>query len=108
MANNKSASIRQLCLQDLSGSKVVNQQNSGPWAFFRVLDKFRVNKYRGQDVIKVDLENKGMKAKYLIYSDRTPNPFNRKILTNFYLPKGLMDEPTISNGPFFRRRQGKR
>ncbi|WP_072054381.1 type VI secretion system membrane subunit TssM [Aliivibrio fischeri] len=76
-------------LQDLSGSKVVNQQNSGPWAFFRVLDKFRVNKYRGQDVIKVDLENKGMKAKYLIYSDRTPNPFNRKILTNFYLPKRI-------------------
>ena len=76
-------------LQDLSGTKVVNQQNSGPWAFFRVLDKFSVNKYRGNDVIKLDLENKGMKAKYLIYSDRTPNPFNRKILTNFYLPKRI-------------------
>ncbi|OEF19604.1 type VI secretion system membrane subunit TssM [Aliivibrio logei] len=76
-------------LQDLSGTKVVNQQNSGPWAFFRVLDKFNVNKYRGQDVIKVDLKNRGMNAKYLIYSDRTPNPFNRKILTNFYLPKRI-------------------
>ncbi|MDD9173527.1 type VI secretion system membrane subunit TssM [Aliivibrio sp. S2TY2] len=76
-------------LQDLSGTKVVNQQNSGPWAFFRVLDKFRVNKYRGQDVIKLDLENKGLEAKYLIYSDRTPNPFNRKILSNFYLPKRI-------------------
>ncbi|MGR6840046.1 type VI secretion system membrane subunit TssM [Aliivibrio wodanis] len=76
-------------LQDLSGAKVVNQQNSGPWAFFRVLDKFNVNKYRGHDVIKLDLENKGMKAKYLIYSDRTPNPFNRKLLSSFYLPKRI-------------------
>lgn len=76
-------------LQDLSGTKVVNQQNSGPWAFFRVLDKFSVNKYRGQDVIKVDIENKGMQAKYLIYSDRTPNPFNRKVFTNFSLPKRI-------------------
>ncbi|MBL4829779.1 MAG: type VI secretion system membrane subunit TssM [Aliivibrio sp.] len=76
-------------LQDLNGTKVINKQGSGPWALFRVLDRFKVQYYQGKDVLKIDLQNQGMNAKYLIYSERTPNPFDRKLLTNFSLPKNL-------------------
>ncbi|MDX1302275.1 type VI secretion system membrane subunit TssM [Photobacterium sp.] len=76
-------------LKDLSGVNVVSKQATGPWAFFRILDGFKVNKYQGQDVLKIDLQNKGMNAQYLIYSDRTPTPFDRKLLKNFTLPKRL-------------------
>lgn len=76
-------------LQDLNGTKVINKQGTGPWALFRVLDSFKVQNYKGKDVLKIDLQNRGMNAKYLIYSERTPNPFDRKMLTNFSLPKKL-------------------
>lgn len=76
-------------LKDLAGTKVVKHQSTGPWALFRLLDSFKVDQYKGKDVLKIDLQNKGMNAQYLLHAERTPNPFDRRLLNQFTLPESI-------------------
>ncbi|MCJ8170442.1 type VI secretion system membrane subunit TssM [Atopomonas sediminilitoris] len=78
-----------LTLEDLSGRRVAQEQNNGVWSLFRLLDTLNVDHFSGRDVLMVKADLGGLRANYLLHSQRSPNPFDLAQLRQFQLPAQL-------------------
>jgi type VI secretion system protein ImpL len=78
-----------LVLDRLADRPIGIEKNSGPWSLFRLLDLMQTEYLVGRDglVIKADLG--GLRANYLLTSQRTPNPFDIGVLRSFRMPAQL-------------------
>ena len=61
----------------MAGHAIVGK-DSGPWALFRLLDQMQVEQHSGRDVLLLKANLSGLQAKYLLHSQRSPNPFDAK------------------------------
>lgn len=78
-----------LVLEDLGGKRVTLDQNRGVWSLFRLLDELRVDHHSDRDVLLLKADLGGMRAHYLLHSQRSPNPFDLSLLREFNLPARL-------------------
>ncbi|HSC84394.1 MAG TPA: type VI secretion system membrane subunit TssM [Pseudomonas sp.] len=78
-----------LVLEEQGGRRVGIEKNSGPWALFRLLDMMQVEYHSGRDVLILKANLDGLQAKYLLHSQRSPNPFDVALLRDFKLPATL-------------------
>ncbi|MBB2494259.1 type VI secretion system membrane subunit TssM [Aquipseudomonas ullengensis] len=78
-----------LVLEEQGGRRVGIEKNSGPWSLFRLLDQMQVEHHSGRDVLLLKANLQGLQAKYLLHSQRSPNPFDVAQLRDFKLPATL-------------------
>ncbi|MNJ67088.1 hypothetical protein D3C77_632290 [compost metagenome] len=78
-----------LVVEELGGRRIGIEQNSGPWSLFRLLDLMEVDYHSGRDVLLLKANLGGMRANYLLHSQRSPNPFDIALLRSFKLPASL-------------------
>lgn len=78
-----------LVLEKISGRPVGIEKSTGPWSLFRLLDLMSVEYLSGRDVMVLKADVGGMRANYLLMSQRTPNPFDLSVLRSFRLPEQL-------------------
>lgn len=78
-----------LQVEDLGGRRVGIEQKTGPWALFRLLDQMEVDHHTDRDVLMLKANLSGLRANYLLHSQRSPNPFDTGSLRAFNLPAGL-------------------
>jgi type VI secretion system protein ImpL len=78
-----------LVLDRMVGRSIGIEKNSGPWSLFRLLDLMQTEYLIGRDVLVLKAELGGMRANYLLMSQRTPNPFDMGVLRTFRLPMQL-------------------
>ena len=78
-----------LVLEKAAGRPLGIEKSTGPWSFFRVLDLMQVDYLSGRDVMLLQAEVGGLRANYLLTSQRTPNPFDLQVLRSFRLPAQL-------------------
>lgn len=65
------------------------EKNTGPWSLFRLFDLMQTEYLTGRDVRVLKAELGGLRANYLLTSQRTPNPFDMSVLRTFRLPVQL-------------------
>ncbi|MBD1553203.1 type VI secretion system membrane subunit TssM [Pseudomonas typographi] len=78
-----------LVVEELSGRRVGIEHNTGPWSLFRLLDLMDIEYHRGRDVLILKANLGGLRANYLLHSQRSPNPFEIGLLRDFSLPAML-------------------
>ncbi|TVP88705.1 MAG: type VI secretion system membrane subunit TssM, partial [Pseudomonadaceae bacterium] len=78
-----------LILEDLGGRRLTLDQNSGPWSLFRLLDQLEVDHHHERDALILKANLSGLRANYLLHSQRSPNPFDMVQLRGFSLPARL-------------------
>lgn len=78
-----------LTVEDLGGRRVGIEQNTGPWSLFRLLDMMEVAHHTDRDVLMLKANLGGLRANYLLHSQRSPNPFDLSLLRDFSLPARL-------------------
>ena len=78
-----------LTVEDLGGKRTSIEQNSGAWSLFRLLDQMEVAHHNDRDVLLVKASLGGMRANYLLHSQRSPNPFDISLMRGFSLPAKL-------------------
>lgn len=78
-----------LVVEELGGRKVGIEKNTGPWSLFRLLDLMQVDYHSGRDVLILKADLGGLRANYLLHSQRSPNPFDIALLRDFKLPATL-------------------
>ncbi|MCU1718983.1 type VI secretion system membrane subunit TssM [Pseudomonas sp. 5P_3.1_Bac2] len=78
-----------LVVEELGGRKVGIEKNTGPWSLFRFLDLMSVDYHSGRDVLMIKANLGGLRANYLLHSQRSPNPFDLAQLRDFKLPAVL-------------------
>ena len=78
-----------LVLEEQGGRRVGIEKDSGPWALFRLIDMMQVEQHSGRDVLLLKANLDGLQAKYLLHSQRSPNPFDASLLRQFKLPATL-------------------
>ncbi|MBU1331618.1 MAG: type VI secretion system membrane subunit TssM [Gammaproteobacteria bacterium] len=78
-----------LVVEELGGRKVGIEKNTGPWSLFRLLDLMSVDYHSGRDVLMLKADLGGLRANYLLHSQRSPNPFDLAQLRSFKLPATL-------------------
>ena len=78
-----------LVVEELGGRRLSLEQNSGPWSLFRLIDLLEVDYHSGRDVLLLKANLGGMRANYLLHSQRSPNPFDLSLLRSFKLPASL-------------------
>ena len=78
-----------LVLEDLGGKRLTLDQNRGVWSLFHLLDELKVEHHSDRDVLLLKANLSGMRAHYLLHSQRSPNPFDLSLLRNFSLPTRL-------------------
>ncbi|MFO7703722.1 MAG: type VI secretion system membrane subunit TssM, partial [Halopseudomonas sp.] len=78
-----------LMVEDLGGRRIGIEQNTGPWSLFRLLDLMDVDHHSDRDVLLLRANLDGMRAQYLLHSQRSPNPFDLSQLRGFSLPARL-------------------
>ncbi|MEH6388956.1 type VI secretion system membrane subunit TssM [Pseudomonas profundi] len=78
-----------LQLEDLGGRRVSLDEESGTWSLFRMLDQVEVGKHSERDVLMLKADLSGLRANYLLHSQRSPNPFETGSLRSFNLPARL-------------------
>lgn len=78
-----------LQLEDLGGRRVSLDEASGTWSLFRMLDQVEVGKHSERDVLMLKADLSGLRANYLLHSQRSPNPFETGSLRSFNLPARL-------------------
>ncbi|MCW1244730.1 type VI secretion system membrane subunit TssM [Pseudomonas sp. SAICEU22] len=79
-----------LVLDRMAGGRGVGiEKNTGPWSLFRLFDLMQAEYLTGRDmrVLKADLG--GLRANFLLTSQRTPNPFDMTVLRTFRMPAQL-------------------
>lgn len=84
--SSASSNRASIALHNLSGDNVLNQQSTGTWSLFRLLDQFNITQYDGNNVLKATLQKDGFNAQYLLASRHSPNPLDRQTLIAFGLP----------------------
>ena len=78
-----------LLLEGLVERGVGIEKNTGPWSLFRLFDLMQTEYLTGRDVRVLKAELGGLRANYLLTSQRTPNPFDMRVLRTFRLPVQL-------------------
>ncbi|BCQ61109.1 hypothetical protein PBOI14_28590 [Pseudomonas sp. Boi14] len=78
-----------LVLEQLAGRPIGIEKNTGPWSLFRLLDLMQTEYLTGRDVMVLKADLGGLRANYLLQSQRTPNPFDLAVLRSFRLPVQL-------------------
>lgn len=78
-----------LVMEKTVGRPVGIEKSTGPWSLFRVLDLMQIDYLSGRDVMVLKADVGGLRANYLLMSQRTPNPFDLDTLRSFRLPEQL-------------------
>lgn len=78
-----------LTLEDLGGRRMSLQQGQGAWSLFRLLDQLTLEQQDQRDALQLRASIGGMRAQYLLHSQRAPNPFEPGLLASFKLPARL-------------------
>ena len=65
------------------------EESTGPWSLFRLLDSMQHEDLSGRDVLVLKADVGGLRASYLLTSQRSPNPFDLSVLRRFRLPAQL-------------------
>lgn len=78
-----------LVLEKMIGRGVGIEKNTGPWSLFRLFDLMQSEYLTGRDVRVLKADLGGLRANYLLTSQRTPNPFDMSVLRTFRLPVQL-------------------
>ena len=78
-----------LVLDKMVGRALGIEKNTGPWSLFRLFDLMQTEYLTGRDVLVLKADVGGLRANYLLYSQRTPNPFDMGVLRTFRMPVQL-------------------
>ncbi|MCW8274461.1 type VI secretion system membrane subunit TssM [Pseudomonas sp. PCH199] len=78
-----------LVLDRMADRPIGIEKNSGPWSLFRLLDLMQSEHLIGRDVLVLKADLGGLRANYLLTSQRTPNPFDMGVLRTFRMPVQL-------------------
>lgn len=78
-----------LVLEKIAGRALGIEENTGPWSLFRLLDLMQTEYLRGRDVMVLKANVGGLRANYLLSSQRSPNPFDMNAIRRFRLPGQL-------------------
>ncbi|MEX3774635.1 type VI secretion system membrane subunit TssM [Pseudomonas sp. MYb118] len=78
-----------LVLDRAVGRPIGIEKNTGPWSLFRMLDLMQTEYLSGRDVLVLKADVGGLRANYLLNSQRTPNPFDLGPLRTFRMPVQL-------------------
>jgi type VI secretion system protein ImpL len=78
-----------LVLDRIAERPVGIEKQTGPWSLFRLLDLMDTEYLQGRDVLVLKAEVGGLRANYLLTSQRSPNPFDMAVLRRFRLPAQL-------------------
>jgi type VI secretion system protein ImpL len=78
-----------LVLDRMVGRPIGIEKNTGLWSLFRLLDLMQTEYLIGRDVLVLKADLGGLRANYLLMSQRTPNPFDMGVLRTFRMPMQL-------------------
>ncbi len=78
-----------LVMDKMAGRPIGIEKNTGPWSLFRLIDLMQTEYLSGRDVLVLKAEVGGLRANYLLTSQRTPNPFDMGVLRTFRMPVQL-------------------
>lgn len=78
-----------LVLDRMVGRPLGIEESSGPWSLFRLLDSMQRDDLSGRDVLVLKADVGGLRASYLLTSQRSPNPFDMTVLRSFRMPAQL-------------------
>ncbi|MCU1758122.1 type VI secretion system membrane subunit TssM [Pseudomonas sp. 14P_8.1_Bac3] len=78
-----------LVLEKMVGRPIGIEKNTGPWSLFRMFDLMQTEYLSGRDVLVLKADVGGLRANYLLSSQRTPNPFDLSVLRTFRMPVQL-------------------
>ncbi|NUT75844.1 type VI secretion system membrane subunit TssM [Pseudomonas sp. C1C7] len=78
-----------LVLDKMVGRPIGIEKNTGPWSLFRLFDLMQTEYLTGRDVLVLKADLGGLRANYLLTSQRTPNPFDMGMLRTFRMPVQL-------------------
>ncbi|RMV62632.1 Type VI secretion protein IcmF [Pseudomonas coronafaciens pv. atropurpurea] len=78
-----------LVMEGMVGRPLGIEKNSGPWSLFRLMDLMQTEPLKGRDVLLLKADVGGMRANYLLSSQRAPNPFDMSALRDFRMPAQL-------------------
>ncbi|RMT19486.1 Type VI secretion protein IcmF [Pseudomonas amygdali pv. lachrymans] len=78
-----------LVMEGMVGRPLGIEKNSGPWSLFRLFDLMQTEPLKGRDVLVLKADIGGMRANYLLSSQRAPNPFDMSALRDFRMPAQL-------------------
>ncbi|WP_164319090.1 type VI secretion IcmF C-terminal domain-containing protein, partial [Pseudomonas viridiflava] len=78
-----------LVLDRMAGRPLGLEKNTGPWSLFRLFDLMQTEYLKGRDVLVLKADVGGLRANYLLTSQRTPNPFDMGTLRSFRMPGQL-------------------
>lgn len=78
-----------LVLDKMVGRPLGLEKNTGPWSLFRLFDLMQNEYLTGRDVLVLKADVGGLRANYLLTSQRTPNPFDMGVLRTFRMPAQL-------------------
>ncbi|KPG99624.1 type VI secretion protein VasK [Pseudomonas sp. RIT-PI-q] len=78
-----------LVLDKMVGRPIGIEKNTGPWSLFRLFDLMQTEYLSGRDVLVLKADLGGLRANYLLSSQRTPNPFDMGVLRTFRMPVQL-------------------
>jgi type VI secretion system protein ImpL len=78
-----------LVLDKRVGRPMGIEKNTGPWSLFRLFDLMQTEYLTGRDVLVLKADVGGLRANYLLTSQRTPNPFDMGVLRTFRMPVQL-------------------
>ncbi|MVV47871.1 type VI secretion system membrane subunit TssM [Pseudomonas sp. PB120] len=78
-----------LVMDKMVGRPIGIEKNSGPWSLFRLFDLMQTEYLSGRDVLVLKADVGGLRANYLLASQRSPNPFDMGVLRTFRMPVQL-------------------
>ncbi|MGE6385793.1 type VI secretion system membrane subunit TssM [Pseudomonas sp. NPDC078416] len=78
-----------LVLDRMAGRPLGIEESSGPWSLFRLLESMQREDLKGRDVLVLKADVGGLRASYLLTSQRSPNPFDMTVLRSFRMPAQL-------------------
>ena len=78
-----------LVLDKMVGRALGIEKNTGPWSLFRLFDLMQTEYLTGRDVLVLKADVGGLRANYLLSSQRTPNPFDMGVMRTFRMPVQL-------------------
>ena len=78
-----------LVLDKMVGRPLGIEKNTGPWSLFRLFDLMQTEYLTGRDVLVLKADVGGLRANYLLSSQRTPNPFDMGVMRTFRMPVQL-------------------
>ncbi len=78
-----------LVLEGMAQRPMGIEKNSGPWSLFRLFDLLQGEPSNGRDARLLKADIGGLRAHYLLTSQRTPNPFEMATWRTFRIPEQL-------------------